>query len=191
MENADYIEMLNTVHALPDGLTLYLKSVVKSKTYLKGQHIDYAVDNQMFYPLMFTGAAKLLAVHRESGERINLYFYFDREFLFHATSCVINPDVEIVLVFLEDAELMYIEEVHYGNVLKLYGDAYHLDIKYNMFHFEAVLNQLFIRNYHLATQRYQLMLKDNPKTGKRLSVNDIASYLGIDQKTLSRIRTKE
>lgn len=190
MKSAHYIEMLNTVHPLPGGLALYLKSVVKSKCYVKKEQINYGTANLLFYPLLLTGAAKLMAVHKDSGERINLYFYFESEFLFHLTSCVINPDVEIILVFLEDCELMYIEEIHYANILKLYADAYQLDLRYSLLHFEAVLNQLFIRNYYLAAERYQLMLKENPKTGKRLSVIDIASYLGIDQKTLSRIRTR-
>ena len=41
-----------------------------------------------------------------------------------------------------------------------------------------------------AEQRYNDLIKNQPETLKRISLGHIASYLGISQETLSRIRKK-
>jgi hypothetical protein len=41
-----------------------------------------------------------------------------------------------------------------------------------------------------ATERYLHFVKENPDTLQRISLGDLASYLGITQVSLSRIRAK-
>ena len=41
-----------------------------------------------------------------------------------------------------------------------------------------------------AEQRYQTLLREQPEVSQRVSLGHIASYLGITQETLSRIRKK-
>jgi hypothetical protein len=42
-----------------------------------------------------------------------------------------------------------------------------------------------------ATERYNGFIKDNNHLLQRISLGDIASYLGISQVSLSRIRAKK
>jgi CRP-like cAMP-binding protein len=44
--------------------------------------------------------------------------------------------------------------------------------------------------FHTAEERYQLLVKDQPEVLRRAPLKFIASYLGITQVSLSRIRAK-
>lgn len=55
----------------------------------------------------------------------------------------------------------------------------------------AVLDKVELRNSYLgldSTARYQLFLKQQPLVAKLVSLSSVASYLGITQQSLSRIR---
>ncbi len=54
-----------------------------------------------------------------------------------------------------------------------------------------VENRLIEHQFATASERYQALLKNNPKLLQRVSLGIIASYLGISQVSLSRIRGKE
>lgn len=59
---------------------------------------------------------------------------------------------------------------------------------------EVKFNDLMNRSIQLQTlsaiERYQLFIKNNPELIKKIALRHIASYLGIDIATLSRIRKK-
>ncbi len=44
---------------------------------------------------------------------------------------------------------------------------------------------------HTPTERYQYIEKNNPELLQRISLSQIASYLGVTRETLSRIRAKD
>ena len=48
--------------------------------------------------------------------------------------------------------------------------------------------QLISRQFRTAKERYKQLLKDNPSLIQRVQLGHIASYLGITQVSLSRIR---
>ena len=48
----------------------------------------------------------------------------------------------------------------------------------------------FLLQTHTEKQRYHWLLKNQPEALQRISLGHIASYLGISQETLSRIRKK-
>ena len=51
--------------------------------------------------------------------------------------------------------------------------------------------EVFIsRQFKTALERYQILLKEHPKLLQRVSVGKIASFLGIAQVSLSRIRAE-
>lgn len=51
--------------------------------------------------------------------------------------------------------------------------------------------RIFSLQFHSAKKRYDDLLKNNPGILFRVSLGDIASYLGITQVTLSRIRSQK
>ena len=51
--------------------------------------------------------------------------------------------------------------------------------------------RIFSLQFHTAKERYDELMKNNPDILQRVSLGDIASYLGITQVTLSRIRSQK
>jgi CRP-like cAMP-binding protein len=42
-----------------------------------------------------------------------------------------------------------------------------------------------------SQERYKALIKDSPEILQRVSLTDIASFLGVSRETLSRIRAKK
>jgi hypothetical protein len=57
--------------------------------------------------------------------------------------------------------------------------------------FISMQERLFSIQFHSAKQRYEELLENNPGILQRVPLGHIASYLGITQVTLSRIRSKK
>ncbi len=55
---------------------------------------------------------------------------------------------------------------------------------------EWLENRLFLLQFHTAKERYQILLKSQPKLIQKIPLMYIASYLGVTLETLSRIRSK-
>jgi len=51
--------------------------------------------------------------------------------------------------------------------------------------------RIFSLQFHTAKKRYDDLVENNPDILQRVSLGDIASYLGITQVTLSRIRSRK
>jgi len=92
--------------------------------------------------------------------------------------------------FLEESTLYYI-------------DSNDLDELYRKFHEMNTIGRLMAEEYcqilekrvmslqtESAEERYNTLLKYHPDARQRISLGNIASYLGIKQETLSRIRKK-
>ena len=62
-----------------------------------------------------------------------------------------------------------------------------------IFEYEHVQSVLRIESlqFHTAEERYQMLITNTPNLIKRIPLKYIASYLGITQTSLSRIRSKK
>jgi len=95
------------------------------------------------------------------------------------------------IVAIEDAELLVIT---YQRMKELYHVvplwrqiAKDVDeIKYN-----NLMNRSIRFQTLSASERYQLFIQNNPEIIKRVALRHIASYIGVDIATLSRIRKKQ
>ena len=87
-----------------------------------------------------------------------------------------------------DAELLVITK---QKLLRLYQQITYLKKLLTGIMQQALLDKIQIRNSYLgedAASRYQKFLMRQPDIALRVSLGDIASYLGITQQSLSRIR---
>ena len=89
---------------------------------------------------------------------------------------------------LEDAEIIAIDA---NKLFKLYDTFPELErlfrIVFEMSHVETV-NRIEGIQFHTAEERYKALLEEAPSIVQRVPLKYIASYLGITQVSLSRIR---
>lgn len=87
-----------------------------------------------------------------------------------------------------DAALIVLSK---DKLLQLYQKLpYFKDLTTNIFQ-QSLLEKIKVRNSYMgedATTRYQKFISQQPDIALRVSLNDVASYLGVTQQSLSRIR---
>ncbi|BDS12947.1 Crp/Fnr family transcriptional regulator [Aureispira anguillae] len=89
-------------------------------------------------------------------------------------------DSEVHLVAYQDIQLLLEQKPTYEKYIRLFLEQIYVDLA------ERIEDLLF----HTAKERYQQLLQKNPSLIQRVNLGHIASFIGISQETLSRIRTQ-
>jgi len=148
----------------------------------KGQY-----NHKLFY--IIKGSVK--AYYINNDKKIIDWFTFENEFITSSTSYLTN---EPSLHFIETMENCVILETEKNNVEFLcenYHDFEHL--------FRVILSKVIVQFRHrivslqfkTVKQRYNSLVKQYPQIELKVPLGDIASFLGITQETLSRIRASQ
>ncbi len=124
------------------------------------------------------------------GKEVTYWFAFEDDFVTSFHSFITKqPSVENIQ-FLEGSIVWAISKDDLNKLL----DQYHeietlLRIAYEKYYIR--LEERFVNaQFKTATERYQELLQQSPHFLNRVPLGYIASYLGISQETLSRIRSK-
>jgi CRP-like cAMP-binding protein len=125
-----------------------------------------------------------------NGAELTKYFFFQHEYATEYISFLTRQPSEISVKALEDAELI---ELSYDRVQVLY-EAYPVWQKYGRLMAEHIFIDLCQRNQALLHQtpeeNYIKLLENRPDIIEKIPQQHIASYLGIQPESLSRIRKR-
>lgn len=174
------------------NLTFELETELKSKIkFLKKQKGEFLLKSGQIVSSLFVIEKGLIRSFYNSNEReINVWFGFENIILGSVMPLFFNqPSIENIQ-FLEDTTLFYIS---INDLNEIYKNSLEMNIIGRKMA-EEYCKILEERSYSLQTQsaeqRYNDLLKNQPEIVQRISLGHIASYLGISQETLSRIRKK-
>jgi len=124
------------------------------------------------------------------GKEITYWFAFENNFVTSFFSFITRkPGVENIQL-MEDCTLWAIS---YEKLQRLYHDFTEMERVGRIMHerYYVMLEERFVRNHFKeARERYESLLLHEPHLLQRVPLGYIASYLGITQETLSRIRNK-
>lgn len=154
----------------------------------KNQHL--LTEGKICRHLYFLEKGALRGYYNLDGKEITHWFGFDSDFVTSFHSFITQePSVEN-LQLLEGSILWSISKDkltelfnHFHDIERLVRIAYE---KYYIRLEERYVNAQF----KTATERYEQLLQDAPHIPERVPLGHIASYLGISQETLSRIRSR-
>lgn len=115
-------------------------------------------------------------------------FAFEGAIVARIESLFTNKPSRKAIQMLEDSELMAIDAIQ---LFKLYDTFPMIERLFRKI-FEAAyvesVNRVESIQFHLADERYNALMKESPNILQRVPLKYIASYLGITQVSLSRIR---
>ena len=174
------------------NLSFELETKIKNKIkFLKKQKGDFLLKEGQKVSNLFVIEKGLVRSFYNSNEReINVWFGFENVTLGSVMPLFFNqPSIENIQ-FLEDTTLYYISS---NDLNELYKTSLEMNIigrKMAEEYCKILEERSFSLQIHSALQRYNDLLKNQPETVQRISLGHIASYLGISQETLSRIRKK-
>jgi CRP-like cAMP-binding protein len=145
-----------------------------------------SICNQLFF--LEKGCVR--GYYNLDGKEVTYWFSFENSFLTSFYSFISRkPGIENIEL-LEDSILW---SIRYEALQELYDQ--HPDIErmvrivYERYYIQLE-ERLISSQFKMASERYEQLLETSPHMLQRISLGHIASYLGISQETLSRIRAK-
>ena len=140
--------------------------------------------------ILVKGIFRLYHYDAATGQERNLFFFSEHQFIVSFGSFIYQYPCSYYIEALEDAEILYVS----------YQDLQGLYLKYKQWErFGRMLAEHFFIQSQLRTenllfltheQRYVNLLRDHQNIVQRVASFHIASYLGIKNQSLSRIKKR-
>ncbi|SIR40658.1 Crp/Fnr family transcriptional regulator [Pontibacter lucknowensis] len=181
-------QAIRQLYPISDRSFEQLTSLMQRQELPKG-HILFR-EGQVSHKVFFIERGIARAFCYRNDQEVTFWFGVESDLVFSYYSYVANkPGYETVellensvvqamdLAQLQELYLTNIELANWGRKLAEY-ELIKTEERFMVFQFQS------------ATERYKALLQQNPALIQRVPLNQIASYLGVTQVTLSRIRAE-
>jgi CRP-like cAMP-binding protein len=140
--------------------------------------------------LYFLQQGALRGFYNAEGKAITHWFAFENDFVTSFHSFITQEPAVENIQLLEGSILWSISKDNLSHLMKQYHEIETLvRTAYEKYYIR--LEERFVNaQFKTATERYQELLQQRPHIIERVPLGYIASYLGISQETLSRIRNR-
>ncbi|MCH4824654.1 Crp/Fnr family transcriptional regulator [Gramella lutea] len=182
-------EILDKVYKLPDQAKQKIIESIDEVNYKKGEILFQA--DKIVQEIYFIKKGIVRAYTKTSDNDITFWFGKEGDTVISMRSYVANnkgyEDIEV----LEDSEF-YKVDISY--LRKLFKEDIHIANWGRKFAEQELIKtekRLISRQFRTAKDRYKELIENNPDLIRRVQLGHIASYLGITQVSLSRIRAEK
>ncbi len=174
-------------------LSLELREDLSAKVYVrKVKKSEILVsEGKVCHQLFFIRKGSLRGFHYQNGKEITSWFGFENDFATSTYSFVsqktgyenieVIEDSTLYVINHDDLNSIYHKHPGFNYAGRLLTEKYYLDL----------MERTLSLQFQSAKENYHQLVATHPHLLKRASLGHIASYLGISQETLSRIRTKK
>ncbi|WP_215223698.1 Crp/Fnr family transcriptional regulator [Echinicola shivajiensis] len=173
-------------HQLSQKSAQQLLSLGEIKVVNKNETIIHEGRIETFSYLILEGCAKAHLNH--DGKNINFWFGFEGDFLFSYNSKISNQPGYENISTLERCRLWRISNNELENLNRSNLEIANWSRKLTELELVKTEKRLIDFQTKSATARYQDLINRHPEILNRISLGNIASFLGISQVSLSRIR---
>lgn len=182
------LERINKFHPLSAELTERISSVTKFVTYQAGDFIlkEGQVCNKAC--LVIKGLARSYYINEDKDITSR---FMDEGFII--TSWISYYTQQPGNEFIEALEETTLTCISYAAIQKMYIDFPEFNIvgrKQAEYGFYLAEQRTQILRKHTAEEKYKFFLANHPTLLQRVSLKHIATYLGMNEETLSRVRSK-
>ena len=181
-------QILDSVYALCESSKIALKKNITKVNYPKGHLLLRA--NKVEESIFFIKKGIVRAYANSAEKEITFWFGKEGDPVISMKSYVANQKGYEDIELLEDCELY---EMKTKSLQKLYQEDIHVSNWGRRFAEQQLIiteERLISREFRTAAMRYKELLEDNPDLIQRVQLGHIASYLGITQVSLSRVRAE-
>jgi CRP-like cAMP-binding protein len=179
---------LSRVYNLSDGARELLKDICLNVT-IKKNH-DLQVIGQTCRTIYFVqqGAARIY--YYKDGKEVTEYFAFENDLIIRAESLFTGKPSHKAIQAISDTDFVAIPAQQLFTLFDQHRDIERLFRKIVKRSYVDTINRLESLQFHTAEERYRSLIEKSPEVVKQIPLKHIASYLGITQVSLSRIRAK-
>ncbi|QPH38903.1 Crp/Fnr family transcriptional regulator [Pedobacter endophyticus] len=185
----DFINSLNSLSPLRTVAVDDLKSEINNKSYKRG---DFILNSgRVCRRLYFLNSGLLKLSSQKYGNEFIMRFFSENSIFTGLDSYITQAKSEYSIITLEPTMVSYISH----SKMEFLCQKHHcIETAFRKFMSIASINMLKRISEMLeenATTSYNNFLNTNASILQRISLGDLASYLGITQVSLSRIRSKK
>lgn len=181
------ITFLQSFTSIDEKDQTLLKDTFEMRLFKEGDYLFYpnTVCKDLFF--ICKGISKI-TVLKEKGNIVTNFFFKENQF------CTILKSFTNQMEAIEGIQAacnLEVLAVSREKLLLLYKNLPHIEKLIDQIIQQAVLDKVELRNSYLgldSASRYKLFIKQQPNVAKLVSLSSVASYLGITQQSLSRIR---
>jgi CRP-like cAMP-binding protein len=165
-----------------------LASLIQTHSIPKNQDIQQIGQTCKTLYFLKSGMARIYYFH--AGNDVTEGFYGPFCLIARAESLFAGLPSKKAIQVLEDAEVWSISTKDLFTLYDSHRDIERLFVRLFELAYVQTIQRIENLQFHTAEERYQLLVKDQPEVLRRVPLKFIASYLGITQVSLSRIRAK-
>jgi len=194
MLQEDYLENyqnLFSVFSAIHPLSKELKSTIVKNSHIaqvkKKTVLLSAGESSNAIYFIVSGAARVYYLDKD-GKQTNTWFLFENELLISVYGFFTGQPSFEYIETMEDTTLVVVKKEKLDEIYRKFMEFNLIGRKLTEYYY--IRNELQTNELRMlsAKERYENLLKRNPQLFQRVSLGHIASYLGISQETLSRIR---
>ncbi len=184
----ELIDCIQSLHPLSSTSLSALLSICKEVFYKKNTVIQEVGTTSRSLFFIKKGALRVYYVKgkKEIADRLA----FENTFFANIQSMIPGMISHKGMMALEDSELIEINVDELGTLYDEHRDIERLFTMVLINSFIKALKRIDSLQFYSAETRYLNLIKEHPDMLKRVQLKYIASYLGITQVSLSRIRAK-
>lgn len=165
-------------------------SMWQEKKYHKGEFYNKYKNVCKYLGVILDGVFRTYYLDDKTGEEKNIFFYSDNQFVVAYKSFVSQTPCNYYTQAMTDATIYYI---HIDQLYKLYGQSHqweHLGRIIAELAFSIGNERMESFLFRTPEERYLDLIKHHPDIFNAIPLYHIASYLGIQGPSLSRIRKR-
>lgn len=184
----EYLDRLHSLSSLSEETRQQLLDYISIRKVNKGDFILKRGEVCRHIYFVDRGIARIF--YYKNGRDITEWFASQNEFLFSIKSYFKESPSNLAIEALEDSEIILLSKACQQELIKSNLEVANLMIE--AFSFSLILSQERMETiqFETAKERYLNLLKDKPEIIQKAPLQHIASFLGITQETLSRIRSQ-
>ena len=183
-----FIEHISSIISISTSLEEEIKTISKKISISKGNSILNIGERSE--NLFFIEKGLLRGYYFDDGKEVTNWFAQETEFATCFYSFIADkPSFEIIQA-LEDCELIQIPYYRLQNLYKSFPETERIGRVITENYYIKLEERILSLQFKTAKERYQKLVSTKASLLQRASLGQIASYLGITQETLSRIRSE-
>jgi CRP-like cAMP-binding protein len=186
--NTLFVTKLKQYGYIPDEIAEDLDSKVQTISKRKGSYV--IKEGQIITSFFVVEKGLIRSFYKNENQEITIWFGYEGLPFAASSSAFNNKPSRETIECLEDCIFQYISGKEMEELYQKYNEVNTIGRKL----IEEYCDMANERNYAFqmqsAEERYKDLIKYEPEIIKRAPLRYIASYLGISQETLSRVRKK-
>jgi len=157
-------------------------------SYKKGEAI--LKESEICQSFYLVGKGYLRSYYTKDGVQINIHFTFEGHFTSNLKSYRNRTPSEMIIEAAEDTTIWVFNFRQLSDQLNNYPEIARFVRRLAISLLLASEEHSDLFKIYTPTERYRYIEKNNPQLLQRVSLSQLASYLGVTRETLSRIRAK-